>query len=192
MHKLIVLLVSESAYIPVELHPIRRVLPALYEGLWACDIEQPDGRDDSTATADNVTLAVLKGCEASLQDLHDTIQSSCYDPPASPGAPAETGCDVLNSLATANCLVRQIYTALSSLPRRRRLESPNTARSDRREERPQKVVASSQAWKYSCTGTGEQHNTVQEGSGYQVITTNHRMRDDSSLSGRERRWRPGR
>lgn len=188
MHDIIILLVDKSAYIPVELHPVRGVLPALYEGLWACDVEQCDGWGETSSAANS--LAVLDGCKASLRVLYDTIRRSCSDLPSPHDVSEGTDCNVLDNLATANDLIRRIHAALLSLPRRRK--DPNAPRSSKKNGQPRKVVASSQAWKYSCSGAGSQHNTVQEGSGYQIITDNRRVRGDVDAHSLGKIWHSNR
>ena len=181
MHETLVLLVDKSAPVPVELHPIRRVLPALYEGLWACDVEQPEILGDGDSIED--TLLVLSGCEVDLWLLYDTIQGSIEDLSATPGPSEGMDFDMLKRLATANRLIKQIHAALSSLPQRRHPGRPKTSRADKKEERSQGVGALSQAWKYVCTGTGGQHNTVQKGSGYQVVTNKQKLHGGARGSG---------
>lgn len=75
-------LVDKSPNIPAELHQIRRVLPALYEGLWACDLGLPEHQAERSFIEDIVVA--LDGCEVSLWVLYDTIQSSCRDDSATP------------------------------------------------------------------------------------------------------------
>lgn len=171
------LLVDKSSYIPVELHQIRRVLPALYEGLWACDLGQPEHQTEGDYIKD--TTIALDSCEVSLWILYDTIQSSCKVVPATPGSSEATSLDGLASLAAANRLIKQIHAALSSLTRRRHPGSSRKPRAHGKENIPQERSASSQAWKYVCTGTGGQYNTVQEGSGYQTITNAHKIHDNA-------------
>lgn len=185
MHEILVLLVDRSAPVPVELHPIRRVLPALYEGLWACDVEQPENQGDGSSIED--TLVVLSRCEVNLWILYDTIEGSYKDHSATSGPSEGMAFDMLKRLATANRLIKQIHSALSSLPQQRRPGNPKTSRANKREERSQRVGTSSQAWKYVCTGTGGQHNTVQEGSGYQVVTNKQKMHGGARGSGPQMR-----
>lgn len=167
------LLVDKSPYIPAELHQIRRVLPALYEGLWACDLGQHEHQTEDDFIRDTTTA--LDSCEVSLWILYDTIQSSCKDVPATPGSSEATSLDGLASLATANRLVKQVHAVLSSLTRRRQSESPRKPRAHSKRDVPREMSASSQAWKYVCTGAGGQYNTVQEGTGYQTITNTHKI-----------------
>ena len=168
------LLVDKSPYLPVELHQIRRVLPALYEGLWACDLGQPGHQAEGGFIED--VIVALDGCEVSLWILYDTIQNSCKDASATPDSSEATSLDGLASLTAANRLIKQIHAVLSSLQRRRHSESPRKPQARERKGIPRETGASSQAWKYVCTGAGGQYNTIQEGSGYQTVTNDHRVR----------------
>lgn len=174
VHEILMLLVDKSPYIPVELRQIRRVLPALYEGLWACDIERLDFRSGGVTSAADI-LAVLNRCEVSLWILYDTIQGSRKDLQETPFPSEATGLDELECLSAANSLIKQIHVALSSLAQRKPSRSPGSTQTEKAERRSRASGASSQAWKYVCTGTGGQHNTVQEGEGYQVITNSHKI-----------------
>lgn len=111
------LLVDKSPYIPVELHQIRRVLPALYEGLWACGLGQCEHQTEDDSIRDTTTA--LDSCEVSLWIPCDAIQSSRKDVPATPGSSEATSLDGLARLAAANRLVKQVHAVLYSLTRRR-------------------------------------------------------------------------
>lgn len=175
VHEILVFLADKDLYIPVELRQIRRVLPALYEGLWACDAGRFKLQDDSGFISGTTTA--LNRCEVILWILYDTIRSSCSDVPATPDSTEATGFDGLESLAAAKRLIKQIHAVLSSLARRQHQESPRKSRVYKAEQPARGLGASPQAWKYVCTGTGRQHNTVQEGDGYQVVTNSHKIRD---------------
>lgn len=165
----------------MELRQIRRVLPALYEGFWACDVVWPGNQDDRRSTTDS--LVALDKCEVSLWIMYDIIRCSCTDLPATPSQSDATSLDGLESLAAAKRLVKQIHATLSSLPQRQRPESPRTSRAHQREEKSQGSSTLSQAWKYVCTGAGGQYNTVQEGNGHQTVTNAHKMYGYAKRSG---------
>lgn len=181
VHEILVLLVDKDLYIPVELRQIRRVLPALYEGLWACDAGQFK-RQDGCGSIGDITIA-LDGCEVSLWILYDTIRSSCRDVPATPDSSEAAGFDGLESLAIAKSLIKRIHEVLSSLPQRQPSENSRKSRAYRVEEPLRMIGASSQAWKYVCTGTGAQHNTIQEGDGYQVVNNSHKIHEKARRAG---------
>lgn len=168
------LLVDKSPYILVELHQIRRVLPALYEGLWACDLGQPEHQTEDEFIRDTTTA--LNSCEVSLWILYDTIQSSCKDVLTTPGSSEATSLDGLASLAAANRLVKQVHAVLSSLTRRRHSEGPRKPRAQEGMELLWEIGAPSQASKYVCTGGGGQYNTIQEGRGHQTVTNSYKIR----------------
>lgn len=157
----------------MELRQIRKVLPALYEGFWACGVVWPEDQYDRRSTADS--LVALNKCEVSLWIMYDIVRCSCTDLPATPTPSEATSLDGLESLSAAMRLVKQIYATLSSLPQRQRPQSPRTSRAHEREEKSQGLSTSSQACKYVCTGTGGQYNTVQEGNGHQTVTNAHKM-----------------
>lgn len=181
VHEILVLLVDKDLYIPVELRQIRRVLPALYEGLWACDAGRPKYQDDYASIGD--TTIALDRCEVILWILYDTVRSSCKDVPTTPGSSDAAGFDGLESLAAAKRLIKQIHEVLSSLPRRQHSQSPRKSRAYKWEEPLRVAGASSQAWKYFCTGTGGQHNTVQEGDGHQVVNNSHKIHEKARRAG---------
>lgn len=173
MHEILNLLVDRDLYIPVELRQIRRVLPALYEGFWAIDVVWPGNQDNRRSTTDS--LVALDKCEVSLWIMYDIIRCSCAGLPATPTPSEATSFHGLESLSAAKRLVKQIHATLSSLPQRQRPESLRTSRAHEREEKSQGLSTSSQAWKYVCTGTGGQYNSVQEGNGHQTVTNAHKM-----------------
>ena len=148
---------------------------------WACDTGQLKYQGGGGSTAD--ILEALNRCELSLWILYDTIRGSCKDISRTPDSSEATGFDGLESLAAAKRLIRQIHTVLSSLAQRQRPESPRKPRAYKVQESPCGSVASSQASKYVCTGSGGQHNTIQEGDGYQVITNSHKFHGRGGSAG---------
>lgn len=173
MHEILNLLVDKDLYIPVELRQIRRVLPALYEGFWNCEVVWPDNQDDRRSTTN--ALVALDACEVSLWIMYDIIRCSCTDLPATPTPSEATSLNGLESLVAAKRLVKQIHATLSSLPQRQRPKISKMSRAHKREGSSPGSSSPSQAWKYVCTGTGGQYNTVQEGNGHQTVTNAHKM-----------------
>lgn len=172
VHEILMLLVDKGPFIPVELRQIRRVLPALYEGLWACDLGPFDRQTDGGSTADIVVA--LNECEIRLWLLHEIVQGSCKDVPVTPNSSEATAFEGLESLATAKRLIKQMQAVLSALSQRARPQSSKEPRSHKMEDSLGGRGVSSRAGKYVCTGAGGQYNTVQEGGGYQTITNTHK------------------
>lgn len=83
---------------------IRRVLPALYEGFWACDAGRSKHQDDCGSIGD--TTIALDRCELILWILYNTVRSSCKDVPIMSTSSQATVFDGLESLATARSLIK--------------------------------------------------------------------------------------
>lgn len=164
--------------LPGELRPVGERLLRVYQSLWACDLEYGRLRkhDEGASTVDQA----LNLCQTSARDLEELIlRSVATTIDASPTTASTTTTTasawaILERLSTADRLIQQITNALQSVPHRRPPQGKHQSERSRAASPPNTAVGTAYSAKFYSSGSAAQYNSVQESTGTQVITNNHR------------------